>query len=343
MTRVPEKSAEGQGCRLGFLRKQGFVAAVLGVVALAALWPSAAGEEGVLGSALPGTLAVMVLFFLQGISLPCRELLAGIRQGRFYTVSFLVVFVVSPLPVFVLGGVWWILGESSPGSLFIGLVYLALLPTTVSTSVVFSGLVKRDAAVPALYLAALTNLAGVFYVPLVFLLGGLGPEQMAGGVELALGIGWQLLLPLLLGQFARLAFSPSSEGSKKSIRLISHSCVLLILYLALSRSVLSGVWGEPTMFAWTAVVSGVVLLFAWLHFWAWAGQRGTSFNAGEKVAMWFCWPQKSAAMGVPLAAILFGELPEFGLILLPLLIYHPMQLLWGAWCVRALSTKRGMG
>ncbi|MCH8474851.1 MAG: bile acid:sodium symporter [Opitutales bacterium] len=340
MTEPSKISAKGRGSRLGFLRQQGFLGAVLLVVALAAFWPSPAGEKGALGSAVPGTVAVMILFFLQGLSLPTRELLAGVRQGRFYSVSFFIIFVVSPLSVVVLGSFWWMLGGSSPGALFTGLIYLALLPTTVSTAVVFSGLVKREAAVPALYLAALTNLAGVFYVPLVFLFGGFGPEQMGSGAELAGEILWQLLIPLGIGQFLRLVFAPSSDGFKKIVRLTSHSCVLLILYLALSRSVLSGVWGELSISSWAAVLAGVFTLFAWLHLWAGIGQRWSSFRAGEKVAMWFCWPQKSAAVGVPLAAILFGESVEFGLILLPLLLYHPMQLLWGSWWVAVLSNRK---
>jgi len=43
----------------------------------------------------------------------------------------------------------------------------------------------------------------------------------------------------------------------------------------------------------------------------------------------FCGSKKTLASGVPMAQLIFGATPALGLILLPLMIYHPFQLAVG--------------
>ena len=51
------------------------------------------------------------------------------------------------------------------------------------------------------------------------------------------------------------------------------------------------------------------------------------FNIEDRIAAVFCGSKKTVASGVPMAQLIFGADPHIGLILLPLMIYHPMQLL----------------
>jgi sodium/bile acid cotransporter 7 len=51
----------------------------------------------------------------------------------------------------------------------------------------------------------------------------------------------------------------------------------------------------------------------------------------DRVTAVFCGSKKTLASGVPMARVLFGQNPSLGLILLPLLIYHPLQLIVGSW------------
>jgi sodium/bile acid cotransporter 7 len=41
----------------------------------------------------------------------------------------------------------------------------------------------------------------------------------------------------------------------------------------------------------------------------------------------FCGSKKTLASGVPLARLIFGAHPGLGMMLLPIMIYHPLQLL----------------
>ena len=51
------------------------------------------------------------------------------------------------------------------------------------------------------------------------------------------------------------------------------------------------------------------------------------FNRPDRIAASFCAPQKTLASGVPLAKVIFGAHPGLGLILLPIMVYHLLQLL----------------
>ena len=45
--------------------------------------------------------------------------------------------------------------------------------------------------------------------------------------------------------------------------------------------------------------------------------------------MIFCGSKKTLALGVPMAKLIFGAHPGLGLILLPIMIYYPLQLMVG--------------
>ena len=46
----------------------------------------------------------------------------------------------------------------------------------------------------------------------------------------------------------------------------------------------------------------------------------------DTIAAYFCSVKKTLAMGVPLAALIFGARADLPLILLPIMLYHPVQL-----------------
>ena len=51
-----------------------------------------------------------------------------------------------------------------------------------------------------------------------------------------------------------------------------------------------------------------------------------------------CGATKTIALGFPLITVLYGSQPDVGLISLPLLIYHPSQILIGGLLVKPFKT-----
>jgi solute carrier family 10 (sodium/bile acid cotransporter), member 7 len=63
----------------------------------------------------------------------------------------------------------------------------------------------------------------------------------------------------------------------------------------------------------------------------WLTSRALGFDRAERITALFCGSKKTLASGVPMARVIFGAAPGLGLILLPIMLYHPLQLLVGGW------------
>jgi sodium/bile acid cotransporter 7 len=78
---------------------------------------------------------------------------------------------------------------------------------------------------------------------------------------------------------------------------------------------------------WTAAAS--VALFVLSLAVAHALARWLAIDEDERIAVMFLGSTKSLAIGVPMAAVVFAARDNLGAVLLPLLLYHPLQLLLG--------------
>src|SRR3546814_19165432 len=59
------------------------------------------------------------------------------------------------------------------------------------------------------------------------------------------------------------------------------------------------------------------------------GRRLLSFSIEDEIVLQFCGSKKSLASGLPIASVLFPG-PKLGLILLPLMLFHQIQLIVSA-------------
>ena len=81
----------------------------------------------------------------------------------------------------------------------------------------------------------------------------------------------------------------------------------------------------------------------------WGALQIMNFGYPNRMTALFCASQKSLATGVPMAISIFAaaslnstdSLPELGIVLLPLMFYHPLQLFIGGLIVGHFSKKQG--
>ena len=77
--------------------------------------------------------------------------------------------------------------------------------------------------------------------------------------------------------------------------------------------------------------------------------RALKLKREDAIAAYFCSVKKTLAMGVPLAMLIFGARSDLSLILLPIMFYHPLQLLvnsllanrWARQAARGAGGERG--
>ena len=67
--------------------------------------------------------------------------------------------------------------------------------------------------------------------------------------------------------------------------------------------------------------------------------RRLGFDVADEIVAVICGSQKSLANGAPIANVLFSASPALGVILLPLMLYHPLQLIAGSALARRYAAR----
>jgi len=268
-------------------------------------------------------IGVFLVFFLHGVNLSSEQISHGLKNWKLHLMVQGFTFVVFPL-------IWLVcqklLGSYIPALLMLGFFYLCALPSTISSSVALTGAAGGN--VPAAILnASMSSVFGIFLTPwLVSMVVGTG----AGGIDLGstlLDLCGMLLLPLVLGQLLRPFLGKFFARHKRYTNIIDKVVILLLVYAAFCNSMVSGMWQQQgTSVIITAFIGSGILLAVILSLTT-RTARGLKFNHADTVAAVFCASKKSLAAGAPMAALIFGNNPGLGLILLPIMIYHPMQLI----------------
>ncbi|MFI6517910.1 bile acid:sodium symporter family protein [Spirillospora sp. NPDC050679] len=301
-----------------------YVASIVLTAGLAALVPARGQAAAVLDGVV--TVAITLVFFLYGAKLPTARAVAGLRRWRPQLAVVALTFGLFPLLALACAP---LVPAALDPRLYAGVVFLCALPSTVQSSVALTGVARGDEAA-AVCAASLSNVLGVALTPLLTALllatGGAGgsPLDSFGGVVV------RLLLPFLLGQLAQRWIGDRVRAHGKRLGRFDRGVILLVVYAAFSQGVVAGVWErlEPSRLAVLLLV--VVALLATALGAAGALARRLGLPREDRVVVLFCGSQKSLASGLPMASVLFGG-QDVGLIVLPLMLYHQLQLLVCAW------------
>jgi predicted Na+-dependent transporter len=105
-----------------------------------------------------------------------------------------------------------------------------------------------------------------------------------------------------------------------------NEIILFIVYTAFCESVEGTIWEHYGIGLTVRVLLGVIALFATVSFLVWAASNVARLERDDFITALFCSVKKTLAMGVPLAQLIFGAKANLGLILLPIMFYHPFQL-----------------
>jgi sodium/bile acid cotransporter 7 len=311
-------------------RLDGFTAALFAAIALATWLPA----RGAAAPALDGLVraAVMALFFLHGARLSRDTVLRGLANLRLQGLVLACTFLLFPL----LG--WLLLGPAAQRlglepTLVAGLVFLCCLPSTVQSSIALTAVARGNVAA-AVCAASASNLLGVLLTPL---LTGLLLAR-SGGASLAVfgSVATLLLLPFVLGQLLQPWLGEWVRARQRWLSLVDRGSVLLMVYAAFGHAVTGGLWSRVAgrdlallTLLCAALLALVLLLLPWLA-------RRAGLPAEGRTVVLMCGAQKSLVSGVPLANVLFPAALA-GPVVLPLMLYHQLQLLACAW----LAARRG--
>ncbi|WP_434778839.1 bile acid:sodium symporter family protein [Neisseria sp. Ec49-e6-T10] len=267
-------------------------------------------------------IAIALLFFMHGAKLPRSAILSGLGNWRLHCIIFASTFILFPL----LGLTMQVLTPnilSEP--LYLGFLYLCALPATVQSAIAFTSVAKGNVAA-AICSASASSILGIFLSPI--LVGLLMHTQGAttDTTDAILSIMVKLMLPFILGHLSR----PLTAGwIAKHIKLVNktdRSSILLVVYVAFSDAVVNGIWHQVNFWSLLVILLCSVLLLAVVLLCTTYGARLLGFNKEDEITIVFCGSKKSLANGIPMANVLFPA-SAIGLMVLPLMIFHQLQLM----------------
>jgi sodium/bile acid cotransporter 7 len=268
------------------------------------------------------TFMIGLLFFMHGAKLPREAVVAGLTHWRLHLTVLLCTFAVFPLIGLLAGP---LLSHVLAPELYIGLLYLCVLPSTVQSSIAFTS-VARGNVPAAICAASASNLLGIFLTPLLvgLLVVAHGGQQVS--LDSILKIVYQLLLPFVAGQVLRGWIGDWIARNKSWLKFVDQSSILLVVYVAFSEAVVEGLWHQvpATMLAAVLVINAVLLALIMLI--TTFGSRRLGFNKEDEITIVFCGSKKSLASGVPMAKVLFSS-GSIGMVLLPVMLFHQLQLM----------------
>jgi sodium/bile acid cotransporter 7 len=305
----------------GFFRRvkvDKYLLLIVGMVVAASVLPAR-------GAAAPAfdwatKIAIGLVFFLHGARLSREAVIGGLTHWRLHLVVLVATYLLFPLLCLGLAALpGWI----TPPALASGIVFLGCLPSTIQSSIGFT-VIARGNVPAAVASASASNLLGILLTPLLvgFLLHAKGAISTSSAESIVL----QLLVPFIAGQLLRRWIGEWIIARAKLVQFVDRGSILLVVYTAFSGAVVAGVWskiGALDLFRLLVICS--VLLAAVLTS-TWFTARALRFATTDEIAIVFCGSKKSLASGVPMAGVLFPP-GVAGLALLPLMLFHQIQLM----------------
>lgn len=274
-------------------------------------------------------LAVIFIFTLAGLSLKTEEVKKSLTRVKFnlFVQTFNFFGVSSTVYYFTR---WMLYLNALPTSLANGMIICSCMSITVTSVVVMTRIAEGDEGA-AILNAAIGCLVGVFLTP-ALILWYIGVHQDIILSEVFLKLSIRVLLPFLTGQILQKTSTIVKNFvlvHKKKFKTCQEWALIFIVYTVFCKTFLSEVKAT-----FTNIILLVVLQFSLIVFCmalAWVALRLLFRDEPRLCIMGFygC-TQKSVSVGIPLINAIYELDPNVGLYTLPLLIWHPTELLIGS-------------
>ena len=316
---------------MSWLRRNSLILLILAALVMGWLTPEWGANGGRLHSELLIRIGVLLVFFFQGFNLSTRSLIDGIKFWPLHLFTQFWIFV--GIPCIALMGLYFA-GDALSDGEKLGLFFLSVLPTTISSAVILVGHAGGNVA-GSIFNTAFSNLAAVFIMPAWIV----GFQSNLSGVEID---GWAvflnlvklLLVPFLVGHLSRPFLHRWEQGILRASKIANPWIIGFIVYAAFATSFRDQVWVQVgSEVAIRSLVASVGLLVV-VSMLICSSARLVFKDASNRIAAFFTGSQKSIAVGIPYSVAFFSTLSvaadpslKQSIIILPLLFYHPAQIL----------------
>src|SRR5690606_19245409 len=267
-------------------------------------------------------IGIGLIFFFYGLKLAPAELKAGFFNYRSHLLIQSVTFLLFPLLTLIFIPIF---EEGTGSDIWIAIFFLGVLPSTVSSSVVMVAIAKGNLPT-AIFNASISGLIGIMATPLwlsLFML-KTGEFSITAIISKLL---LQIVLPLILGLLLQRFLGNFARANSKKLSLFDKAVIVLIVFSSFSTSFASNLFAtiDPLSLVKLSVI--VVILFFAVYAFTGYVCKLFNFNLQDTITVKFAGTKKSLVHGSVMAKIIFGSSASLGLFLLPIMLYHILQLL----------------
>lgn len=300
-----------------------FVLAIIGVIILAWFFPGIGSPESEVPLDLIASIGISLIFFFYGLKLSPRDIKLGLKNWKLHIVVQLTTFLVFPLIVLAF---YPFIKTENGQTIWLAFLFLAALPSTVSSSVVMVSIAKGN--IPAaIFNASISGLIGIVITPLWM---GLFLTQTT--IDFNLGeiyfkLLTEILLPVIIGALLQRYWGDYARKYSRYLTLFDKSVILLIIYKSFSHSFENKVFSAVDAVDLFLIVMAVIILFYAIYFLTLKVSQLLRFTIEDQITTQFCGTKKSLVHGTVFAKILFQQSATTGIMLLPIMIFHPIQIL----------------
>lgn len=312
-----------------------FLTGILCMIFFAWLVPGIGADGQLIELKKVGQYGIMLLFFFYGLKLSPEKLVNDLKNWRMHLTVQLITFLLFPLIVLAF---YPFFARSEYLTLWLAVFFLAVLPGTVSSSVVMVSIAKGN--IPgAIFNASISGMIGIVVTPLWM---ALFFEKAAGEMNFArtiLDLVIQILIPFVLGLALHRFWGKWANRNRKYLTIFDKSVILLIVYRSFSNSFIDGIF--QTIPNWTLLVlSGAVIgLFFAVYKLSFIISKWMKFSREESITVVFCGSKKSLVHGSVMAAVLFAGTSTGSLFLVPIMIFHAFQLFYISTVARKMGKE----
>uniref|UniRef100_F7GFD4 Sodium/bile acid cotransporter n=1 Tax=Macaca mulatta TaxID=9544 RepID=F7GFD4_MACMU len=311
------------------MRKDWFMVGIVLAIAGAKLEPSIGVNGGPLKPEITVSyIAVATIFFNSGLSLKTEELTSALVHLKLHL--FIQIFTLAFFPATI----WLFLQLLSITPinewLLKGLQTVGCMPPPVSSAVILTKAVGGNEA------AAIFNSA---FGSFLFLVLQLGSSSSVPFTSIFSQLFMTVVVPLIIGQIVRRYIKDWLERKKPPFGAISSSVLLMIIYTTFCDT-----FSNPnidldkfSLVLILFIIFSIQLSFMLLTF-IFSTRNNSGFTPADTVAIIFCSTHKSLTLGIPMLKIVFAGHEHLSLISVPLLIYHPAQILLGSVLVPTIKS-----
>ncbi|XP_031196241.1 sodium/bile acid cotransporter 7 isoform X1 [Mastomys coucha] len=318
------------------VRKEWFMVGIVVAIGAAKLKPSVGVNGGPLKPEITVSyIAVATIFFNSGLSLKTEELTSALVHLRLHL--FIQIFTLAFFPATMWLALQLLSVTSINEWLLKGLQTVGCMPPPVSSAVILTKAVGGNEAA-AIFNSAFGSFLGIVVTPVLLLL-FLGSSSSVPFTSIFSQLFMTVVVPLVIGQIVRRYIKDWLERKKPPFGVVSSSVLLMIIYTTFCDT-----FSNPnidldkfSLILVLFIIVSIQLSFMLLTF-VFSTRNNSGFTPSDTVAIIFCSTHKSLTLGIPMLKIVFAGHEHLSLISVPLLIYHPAQILLGSVLVPTIKS-----